>query len=1127
MKKLSAILIQCLLVFSLNISTSTAQKAVRETILPGFGQGVSGIDFNYRSPLPQNEDAFILRNSFDNLQMNWKTAALEQPIKSGTVSFVFMAAMSTDVLDIAFSLKVNDGEEFKFTNNEEKSWSVKGSKGGVLSFYQAKEIPGIEFNGFMTLTVPASSLAVNQPLDIKLNLLPTSKNSWIIIFKKALQAGNSLSNTTVLLRENGVLCQQVRISQVQFKTPRKMAILAGGKEVMTGETKIGYNQFFVTVPTVKTPKKISLSLKYEDGVVENVSGTVLPVKKWEIYLIQHSHTDIGYTRPQSEILAEHLRYIDYALDYCDQTDNMPDDAKFRWTCESTWVVREYLRTRPKSQIERFKKRIAEGRIEVSGMYFNMAEIADENIMFDFFQPLREIKDQGIPVKTTMQNDVNGVAWCLPDYLKNTGVRYLTMGINETRSILPFTVPTCFWWEGPSGSRLLAYRSDHYMTGNNFGLPYADKFDPNRIFEYLKNLEDKDYPFDRVAAQFSGYLTDNAPPSTGACEIIKSWNEKYESPKLRLATASEFLEYVEKNYSATLPVYRNAWLDWWTDGFGSTSRETAKVRKTQNLKQVDEGMFAMVSMLGGDLSSDLKSKIEHISENALFFDEHTVGADESIDRPYSENTTEQWLQKGAYAWEALKKTTLLNEDALGRLQSYLKKASFPVIYVVNSLGWTRSGIVELFIDNQIIPPRKQFKIIDLATNREIQVQLVRSRSEGSYWALKVDDVPAMGWKAFKVDAGSQNAPARQTLESIKSIENKFYKITFDAATGGISSLFDKEFNRELIDKDNPWKIGQVVRETLSDRNNMKETAHTTVTNVRMEEGARGDLWQSVKFFADIEGFEKGTAKMPRGLEWEIRLYDQTKLIEFHYLGRKEILTNPEALYVTFPFSLPGSRIVFETIGGSLTQGKQLPGSSTDWNVAQNYVSVKSPEGQIVMVSDEIPLWQFGGFNLGKLERVQPPCKPWLYSWVMNNYWFTNFRAYQEGGFHWTYQMTTTRDTTETTASKFARGVRNPFPSRTFPAAKGDLGATSYQTLKIDGPANVMMVNSRPDFNKPGSVLLHFRELDGKEGAVTLISAVDGRMIRRITEVNIIGEEIGQPLKSVSLKPYEVKFIRIDY
>ena len=73
--------------------------------------------------------------------------------------------------------------------------------------------------------------------------------------------------------------------------------------------------------------------------------------------------------------------------------------------------------------------------------------------------------------------------------------------------------------------------------------------------------------------------------------------------------------------------------------------------------------------------------------------------------------------------------------------------------------------------------------------------------------------------------------------------------------------------------------------------------------------------------------------------EIRLYKNVKKVEFKYMAHKLIITDPEALYVAFPFSLPDSRIVFETIGGALTQGQQLPGSSSDWNVAQNFVSVR--------------------------------------------------------------------------------------------------------------------------------------------------------------------------------------------
>jgi hypothetical protein len=36
------------------------------------------------------------------------------------------------------------------------------------------------------------------------------------------------------------------------------------------------------------------------------------------------------------------------------------------------------------------------------MYANMAEISDENLMYDFLQPLKEFDRLGIPVKLAMQ-----------------------------------------------------------------------------------------------------------------------------------------------------------------------------------------------------------------------------------------------------------------------------------------------------------------------------------------------------------------------------------------------------------------------------------------------------------------------------------------------------------------------------------------------------------------------------------------------------------------------------------------------------------------------------------------------------------------------------------------------------
>jgi alpha-mannosidase len=317
--------------------------------------------------------------------------------------------------------------------------------------------------------------------------------------------------------------------------------------------KFGYNLVDVELPKVNKPTSMNYRLEI-DGQTWSGKLDIKPVRNWRVNFVQHSHTDIGYTRSQTEILGEHLRFIDYALDYCDNTDNYPDDAKFRWTCEASWAVDEYLRSRPASQVERLLKRVREGRIEITGMYFNFDELPDEQILAASLQPLGRFRDYGLEVKTAMQNDVNGIGWSLNEYYHDLGIRYLNMGTHGHRALICFDKPTLFWWESPSGKRMLAYRAEHYMTGNTVFQIHGGDYNrfKNELLTYLGNLEGKGYEFDLVSIQHSGYLTDNAPPSTLACEMIRRWNDEFAWPKLRTASATEFFEEMEEKHSPCIP-----------------------------------------------------------------------------------------------------------------------------------------------------------------------------------------------------------------------------------------------------------------------------------------------------------------------------------------------------------------------------------------------------------------------------------------------------------------------------------------------------------------------------------------------------------------------------------------------
>ena len=141
-------------------------------------------------------------------------------------------------------------------------------------------------------------------------------------------------NAPVLFRKDKKLYQQI-LAVVKSEKPGKISFSVSGKEILGAEIKTGENKYLLTIPAVHSQTNIKILAKTDNSNAVYYPFTVKPPEKWEIYLVQHSHTDIGYTRPQSEILAEQMRYIDYALDYSDNTDRLPDYARFRWTCESS------------------------------------------------------------------------------------------------------------------------------------------------------------------------------------------------------------------------------------------------------------------------------------------------------------------------------------------------------------------------------------------------------------------------------------------------------------------------------------------------------------------------------------------------------------------------------------------------------------------------------------------------------------------------------------------------------------------------------------------------------------------------------------------------------------------------
>ena len=911
-------------------------------------------------------------------------------------------------------------------------------------------------------------------------------------------AGGLKQEVQVIIEHQGVSTQ----ATVNFNGQVKNIRLSEGENICSFE-----------LDEIKNEQQIPLSVSYA-GDTHQSAVTVKPVRHWQVNMVQHTHTDIGYTRSQMEILAEHLRYIDYALDYCDATDQYPDDAKFRWTCEIAWAVSEYLKCRPAEQVARLKKRVKEGRIELATMYLNFDELPDEQTLAASLYPLKQFREAGLRAEVAMQNDVNGIGWCFSEYFADAGVKYVNMGTHGHRALICFDKPTVFWWESPSGKKILTYRAEHYNQGNFWGVETGDfnRFE-TRVLDYLDQMEAKDYPFDIVAAQHSGYFTDNAPPSTRSCEMVKRWNEKYEWPKMRTAVASELFKEVETNYADRIQTIRGAWPDWWTDGFGSAARETAASRKTQSDMITVEGMLSMAALEGDDYVSSTRDELRRIHENLLFYDEHTFGAAESIRDPHCENSQVQWAEKGSYVLEALKSTQMMYETAIGRLQGNLYRSSRPVITFFNPAGWTRSALATVYIDFEIIPQDRAFRITD-EDGKELDVQPLRSRMEGRYYAIWAENIPALGYKTYEIILEDGNAPVPAAPDFQDNImENTWYRITFDTKKGGIASLIDKSSGKELVDTSSPWSLGGFIYESLEgDRHQMERKVFEKYSrhgleNVRFTGTAAGEVYNSVFY----EGTSRG-CDPEHGIRVEVKLFNHVKRIEISYSMKRLPETDPSGIYVAFPISMQESKLAFDVPGGVVNAGEnQIPRTATAWNTVQNFVSARNGDSQIILSCDAVPLFMMGELLNDPYRLVHRHENAHVFSWVMNNYWTTNFRASQEGELTWTYAITTADGSSNSDASRFGWGNRIPVYARVIPAsATANSNARSVSFLNHDVD-NVLMTSCVPSRTEPDGVLINLRETDGKEADFRLYDR-SGHPVP-FTVVNILDENIGGETESV--------------
>jgi hypothetical protein len=361
-------------------------------------------------------------------------------------------------------------------------------------------------------------------------------------------------------------------------------------------------------------------------------------RQWKVFLIPHTHTDIGYTDPQEKVLEQHLDYLDQVIDLCEKTKNDPAGFRFCWTCEVSWQVMHYRRHRPAEQFAKLVDLIKAQRIDVSALYLNFTELLDLPMIVRSCQPAADLQREfGFAIRSAMCSDINGLPWGFAKVLPQLGVKYLNFASNATRA-LP-RPPQFFWWEANDGQRLLVWDGPIYGMANILGFGRRSGKTWELLVGYLADLETNGYPHNSIGLRVQGHLGDNTAPTIEICEQARQLNSEL-GLDATICTNTEWFAFAERqlDLSAT-PVIRGAFPDWWSDGLGSTPQLAAAVRGAQ--RALRQGTT--------NLSPD---QCDNAIEDLMFAAEHTFGAALSVAKPEDPNSVSQWACKNAFATRAV-------------------------------------------------------------------------------------------------------------------------------------------------------------------------------------------------------------------------------------------------------------------------------------------------------------------------------------------------------------------------------------------------------------------------------------------------------------------------------------------
>jgi glycosyl hydrolase family 38 len=751
----------------------------------------------------------------------------------------------------------------------------------------------------------------------------------------------------------------------------------------------------------------------------------------KIFLVHHTHMDIGYTDLPLEVMDQQLNHLDRALSLCRQDDN------FYWTIESAYLVRDYLRNRPEICKNELIHALKSGRMELQAFETQpLTELLSADELLNCVEYSVELgKTYGFEVKSAMINDIGGYAGRMPSVLESHGVKYLTAGVGGFQAHLPWAdLPHLFYLKAKDGARTLIWNLgiDRRKTPQEMTNLYAvyglgalflilpaikeyldiyergveidfknddgDKLDTEGVFiGLLERLEQENYPFDEIMLQYGG---DNRGPATFLPELVKILNSTKKFPQIELTTPAHFFEYMESRYANRIPELSGTITDPWNTRANPAPVALKKYRMTQRIYSGVLSRLALSDHIDNEYIKRLQQTVE---ENLQLYGDHTCGLSEwgwqnsfDIDgcrgKAY-DRYRKSWQEKAFYADAAY--------DGASRIYRMLKNHQAaglsdekPGVVVWNNSSRTVSGPVEFYFGRDAFPLHE----LTEQSGKQLPFQPV---GENRY-LLMITEVPAFGAKMlypiFK-DRPDSFKSRHQVLPEI--IENKFFSLRFNSKTGDLLSIQNRATGLEMLDLDSRWRFGEFIIQKFADIATGVQHAGMKINedfNFCQREithaclVANGPVASVITQTGKIIGLNCDVC-----FERELTLYHNSRQIDIKIRMNKPETEEKISCYMAFPFAGKHGAFKFDQNIGIINPATDLlPGAMEDLFYCSRFAAVDAVEWNAIICCPDAPLVQFGGIQTAQWLQEFPfrPDNNHIYGQIYHNLLNTDCPVWQD-------------------------------------------------------------------------------------------------------------------------------------